>query len=436
MNTPLSATAQQRLLNEELLSRSTDALFVLFFFMPVAARLLLPISYEYSMTVNLGPLPVFLPELLWFVCPFLYRRPRLNIVGHRPVTSIAVIASICAFISLLTSMSAELYPMAAMISSMELFLLVAMVAVMPIQPWHEKPLLICLTMLVGLLSLEVILFSLGIMEYKLELSHHEYAGVSRISTTVGAATGTAHAIFLTGLWQLEIAMRRRARLLAFIGAVPAVIAIGLLVSRGPIAMVMFAAMLWLGRMIIARTATKKQKVRLMVSAGALAFVALIASWQIGVIDAVVARVDSLARSGSSLNRDQFGVTMSYFIERPWTGYGAGNYIVRKRFDDRLDARVGPNSPHNTYMQLAVENGVIVALVFLSPIVVYSIILWWKLPFSAGASGLLGIALLGMNVEIVYVEYEWSIPLMAMLCWMLASSRRAKGNSAYAQAIRA
>lgn len=408
----------------ELRTRAADVLFIACLFAPPVARLLLPSSYEFLLTRNLGPLPVFIPELLWFICPFLYRGSSRVFGGYKPIVGLAVVSLLCAFVGVMTGLAATLYPIDAIFASLELFLIAALLGFLPLQPWHEKPLLIGLTVLIALLFLQVTLFSFGIVSYKIDISDQEYEGISRISTTVAAATGTSHIVFLAGLWHLELAMRRKAYALAICVLMLTTITIGLLVSRGPMAMIALAGMLWVLRLLIAHSASFKQKTRAVLVASALAVVMAGAAWQVGVADAFMARIDTLQKGGDTMNRTGFVDTREDIADRPLAGHGASNYLVRKRFINHRSDRIAARSPHNTYLHLAVENGIPVAAVFLGLLSIYTVYLWWKLPFSIGASGLLAVMLLGLNIEMVYIEYEWFMFLLGMMCWLLLILRRA------------
>lgn len=84
------------------------------------------------------------------------------------------------------------------------------------------------------LGIEVILYSLGILQYSVDLGSNELGGVLRISTTVGAATGTAVSLVMLGviiLYYKSINIKFKFALIILL-----TVAIFFLQSRGSIAL--------------------------------------------------------------------------------------------------------------------------------------------------------------------------------------------------------
>jgi len=66
------------------------------------------------------------------------------------------------------------------------------------------------------LTIQIILFSTGILKYHLDITGGEFANIFRISTTVGAATGTSIVVLLLGVISLFLAKSRKCELISLI----------------------------------------------------------------------------------------------------------------------------------------------------------------------------------------------------------------------------
>jgi len=168
-----------------------DHIFVYLLIFPIVTRWLFLDTWETALTFSVIDYPLFLPELSFLFLPFFYTGKTVN---YNRLVWLAIIGlGYNLFTCLINPIST---PYLNFIGGSDFYLTTLIVALFPISSRHIKiirwPFLIVLI----LIGLQIILFSLGILKYAGLEDRHQYGEIIRISTTVGAATGTSAIIFM------------------------------------------------------------------------------------------------------------------------------------------------------------------------------------------------------------------------------------------------
>ena len=110
-----------------------------------------------------------------------------------------------------------------------------------------------------------------------------------------------------------------------------------------------------------------------------------------------------------------------FLDRPWLGVGPGNFGTE--FTRYQAGAVFSNYAHNTYLQVAVEQGVLGLIAFLATMAAVLAWSWRRVRENqGGGQTLLRLGLVGgLAAFIVHnaVDYTWYIPGVAVSFWIIA-----------------
>lgn len=394
-----------------------DYIWVSLLIAPAALRLLLPISWEVRLSISVLGVPLFLPELAWGLAPLFYRRYTNRSVFLPTNFLLLWFASICLLLSFPSILAVREAPAnVAFVALLEVFGLFAYLCLFPPQRWHESGLRWSLLMIVGLLVAQIVLFSLGIATYRVEVTAHEYGGVGRLHSTVGAATGTGHILFLLAVWCGALLLKGCRFVLFALMAGGVLVAIILLQSRGPVLMVFMLASTLLLRVLFTRLVAFSTKTKLVLTGLLVAGLVLAVAILTGAFQAFLERLNTLDDRGDG-RLEVWSIALSVFADNPWSGVGPGAYFGRKRFI-LTDFLSNYPSPHNYYLLLLVEFGLVAAAAF-------TLVLWWSVlravrryPVSIASHALLAILLVGLNVEVVYIDPEFSVFFFGLILWML------------------
>lgn len=254
-------------------------------------------------------------------------------------------------------------------------------------------------------GMQVILYGLGVFSYISDMSG-ETVGVigsaSRVSTTLGAATGTAVFIFLTGVLSALLFVGRP----AIVWSILLFIMLCCFISQSRGALVMSAA--FCGILLLTFTRDSRShgggvisRVGLLIFA-ALLFLSFYTSrqdladqWQQRIFNAGGNIFDSTGRDY------RFVEAYNTFVESNFMGIGMANYLGRQKFTPGNERQAAKSSPHNVYLLILAETGflgICAYIVFLASIAISAY--RYRRYMCLGA--LIVIWAIGHNVEIVYV----------------------------------
>lgn len=211
-----------------------------------------------------------------------------------------------------------------------------------------------------LLSLEVILFSLGLMEYSESLGNVSYEGVLRISTTVGAATGTAVAIVMLSVIILTSYNLNPVFLSCLVSL--STLAILLTISRGSIG-VWFVFLLYYCYIRFFRNMGFKRKLL----GSLLLFSFFVGMFVIGAFNPLISRNTSLEGNFDTNREAKVEEAMKHFDDSYGFGIGLGQTKIEKSISEKVVIK-DPIGVHNYYYTVLAELGmpgiVLVCMFFL------------------------------------------------------------------------
>ncbi|NLI35631.1 MAG: O-antigen ligase family protein [Bacteroidales bacterium] len=309
-------------------------------------------------------------------------------------------------------------------STIELYLPFAIISFLPIDDDWQKYLKYFVAIIVILLSAEVFLYSSGIMEYSIPLGKSRLGEYIRISTTAGSATATGQVLFLLGVWCTDLWKNNRYFVLLI--TVVNVIGIGSTFSRGSIIMVILSFVVVVVSYLFSAILTKKSIKRYLVLLITFIFfcvtLVVIAS-KIGLIAAIQQRTEQEDTIADS-RVERFNEALDVFYSSPIFGVGIGQYYNRMRFDNSSFRAIGNTSPHNQYLLILVETGILGVTLLLAGyiIVIRNILRKWRSNHYGLA--LLNIFMIGMNTENILVEYKYNILFAIVIAWFIRKEKAA------------
>lgn len=262
-----------------------------------------------------------------------------------------------------------------------------------------------------LLTVQILLYSTGILSHSVEISHHEYAGISRISTTIGAATGTGVIMFMLGGLVFYLYERTKWKYLVLLLWGTSVF---LTISRGPSLSFMLFILYFLCKEISISKTKLRTFSRLMVSfllLGAILYFS-------GFITPLLERSVSMTEE-ENITSGREGVFITgfrIFMSNPVWGVGHGNVFCAK--DLTLYSELMPTHPlatHNYYILNLIEHGIVGFTFFILTL----FFLLKKLPYvSCSLCAVLLITMLILfNTEAIFLDSEFIflIAFIASLC---------------------
>lgn len=178
---------------------------------PMMLHWILPWSRELDLYIDLCGVSFFTPDFLYFLYFFLKERPSnmtAIITRRQACILVLILISILCYSMVQLALKGIDYAATIIVNNLSFVWLTIIYLLRPLTPKElarTRPLMLfALLFLVG----EVLLYGFGVLHYTSatndELLGQDYGGIMRISTTVGAATGTAVVIGLLGAINLTI----------------------------------------------------------------------------------------------------------------------------------------------------------------------------------------------------------------------------------------
>ena len=388
--------------------RRNDYIYVYILLIPVMCRWLFLDTWEENLTINFLEYPLFVPEISFFLLPFYHNKFNSR---FKKIAFISFLGLVYILLGCFANDIETVY--LNFIGGSDFFVTTLIMALYPLDKRHFKiirwPLLISLL----LLGLEVFLFS-TVLTYKGLEGALSYGALKRISTTVGASTGTGVIIFM--LSSISYYCFFDKKFIQKIILVISTIAIIFTLSRGAIIVQL---------LFIMYVALKKvrMKGRLdFLKFLALTFIIVIFSLKINekynVVSSLTERVsNSIDSSDISSGRiDRYIMAYELFLQQPLIGNGSCslNPYSRARSLD-VDSMYGL-SPHNFYLLFLVDYGF---FGFILLLIVLSRFL--KISFASGKLNILNFSfilllIVIMNIEIIFMtmNFLFLFYLMALI----------------------
>lgn len=393
----------------------------LLLYLPFLLAVAAPESIESNIAFGLGPFSFFLPLLLVIItAPFLFL-----FYPSKCQPLLASAGILFGFLGLGAGFMGQL-PLAGMVYGAYIamaFFLASKVT------WDQGTLRLILIGNLGILvflGAQIVLLSLGLTTILVDEGFTEIgrAGqISRIRTTAGPATGTSHLLFLIGAFTFITMLQFRCKLLTlslFLTLVGTLIA--LTFSRG--GLFMFFAFIGIflfirNKQLQANVIYKGLAVFIMVFSVAGLFFINDTLYQFLVGRGSIGNT-LLGTTGRIMRFDE---AYQYWSNNVIFGSGLGGYYSRAEWLRYLPGiGEGSTSPHNIYLLMLAESGIVGFLPFM---LIMSLILIrsFKNANYITTWMLVVVFALGMNVELIYLE----TPSILIFCLMLSMALSFKGD---------
>lgn len=382
-----------------------DTFIVLLFVFPMITRWLFPISLEGRFTIFLlGYFPFYLFDLCYILFPF-FAKFKKN-AGHIRLSFYLLMLQ---FIVVLLNLFFVEYSDFRFVFWGNIYYFIAMFFIL-FYSFSKSQIRVagfCLFIAFIILLIQIVLYSTGILSYSLDLSNHEYAGVSRISTTIGAATGTSVIMFMLGGVAFYLFEGTKMKYLVLLLWAMSVF---LTVSRAASFAFILFIIYFMYKEVMNSDAKKRTMFQLIISfflIGAILYVS-------GFITPLIERSSIVAGEDATTGRgDIIEECIEVFSSSPIWGVGLGNVYCAKDLMALPDfIRTYPLAPHNYYILTLIEQGLIGFLLFLLTM----FFLLRKLPYlSCSLCAVLIITMLVLfNTEAIFVNSEFIFLLAFIL----------------------
>jgi len=365
------------------------------FVIPFISRWLFPSSWELSLTINLLGIPIYILDFMYVAFPF-FAKPSLT------KWKIPIIILLCIYflVGLLGHIQYPTYPISIiLVTNQPIIPALILILIYPFtreQIFFVKNLFI-LTFII--LSIEIILGTLGFVDFGTRSSYN-FNDIFRISTTIGAATGTGVVMFMLGGMIISVYLKGKQRI---IFTILFIITIALTISRGPFLSLILFIIILLFRDL------QNNKNKLITIFGVIG-IAIILVYT-GIFNPMFQRVEAQS-SDISTGRDIFFLDALHLIkEHLFFGVGFGNVFQEK---DLMNAPFTPFSfipTHNYYLIVLAESGIIGAFILLCVFLLLFTRMNYKDSYIYYVILITHIVL--MNVEGIFVCKEYAF-MLAML----------------------
>lgn len=396
--------------------------------LPMIFHWILPSGIEDSLFLNIMGVRFFAPDLLYFVYVLYFNTAQYKVRKILPSKYKLRLLLLCicilaySFVCLaFGSVNAGMITL--MVNNMSFVWFSLLFLLAPLsdrQIQLTKPFMV--TSLAILIS-EVVLFSLGLMTYRTamgnQLKGQDFDGFMRISTTIGAATGTAVVIGLLGALCLTVYKWNKIEKIILLLATTAGVYITM--SRGSsIAWTLFVVYFVYKEYLYHVSFSKKFKLAIVIS------LVITALFYVGVFRPILARFEHMEQSSdfSAGRDDKMDISIRMIKESFPFGYGLGQVFPEKAI--ALDYKA-PNkfAPHNMYTLIGIELGIPGLLMYLLLIILLLRGINYKNPLSIY---LWLVFLVNANTESILLDSEFAALILFAI--MSITKFRQKSSAKY------
>ncbi|GAA0884214.1 hypothetical protein GCM10009120_28120 [Sphingobacterium siyangense subsp. cladoniae] len=399
-------------------AKKLESIYVYLLILPALLRLILIESIEAGITVDFFGYSLFLPELTYLFLPLCAQIRKVSgkfIKPNYPLILLALFGLLIDFLGTLNSGSNKY--LINFLAGSDFYLSIFVFGLFPIKKEHFKILFYPVAVSWVIICLEVFLFSFGILKYSGDIGSQDYGGIVRISTSVGAATGTAVAVLLLGVVSYFTCPIKYNKIKSFILYITLATTCATL-SRGAILFGLCWFLLYLRDIL--KKSSAKEFVNNIIKVALIIVLVFTVGSSIGLIDSVMARIDNMenANDVTSGRDERWEKAYSLIQENAIIGNGPNYYTLLKRgrlMDvDTLDLF----SPHNSYILVLMQTGILGFLIFL--FVMFKLIANVKIKVENSASFLfLLFIIVSFNTEIVFFFMEFTVPFLVI--WYIANA---------------
>lgn len=320
--------------------------------LPVLAKVILPSSFEEILEVHFLGVPVFLPILFLFIFFATAKKNHKN-KGLKLIFWFQFVFMFIGFVYNLNNYGNN--PMVFLLAGNYYYyiLLLGLYCQLDVEERYWVGKFYAIALLV--LGFEVILLGLGIVKgfgaVVVADEAQEFSDFFRVTTTAGAATGTAVHLYLLTVICILLSDSQKWRIAYFAFGVSTTM---LTISRGGAAAFMLYFAMWLFYRVKER---KKNRVKIIF--GAVAAVALL--YYVGVFNPLMERMELKAQDDTMLEsrEDRAGAALLiYSMTADSKLLGLGQASLYRSTEVRHMGVDNVVAPHNSYVQTLCEQGII------------------------------------------------------------------------------
>lgn len=392
---------------------------VMFLIASFAVPFLLPVSLEWRISW-ITSIARYLYSDLFVLLGFVFLIP--NGVVNKSLFSFSLI---CLVLGIIHSIIFAVHPLYSILNFLDFTLPFLVASFVRFDEVSVGPISFVIFGLLCLLSLQSTVVYLGLYEsdaYGAAITSNvqNYGELFRVPTTIGSATATASGIFL--LTGISLALfRGRFFWLAMAGFVGGV-SILLSLARGPILMFVIGAVVALS---VSNESLFRWRLWLRIFFGVCFPVSSIAIFSTDNLfsEAIKERLGR-AYSSNYGRIDRALEAIGDFRENPFFGCGFGQYTPRGRFQYQLgiDDFVSITSPHNIYLLISAELGILFGIIILLFLGYITLTSYARQGFSLGFIMLSVLLLIGFNTEILYLDGNFGVLFSLLVAVSLADLR--------------
>lgn len=333
--------------------------------LPMISRWILPSGIEDRLYLSILGISIFIPDLLYVFYisdHLLSNRPQRHIsINRQRFLIVFSIVTLC-YVYLQLAFKGIYYVNDLIINNLSFVWLSLLFLLFPMS---KKQLLLTkpfMTIALLLICVEVIIFSLGLMVYTTaagnDLQGQDYGGILRISTTIGAATGTALILGLLSAVVLTVYnWRGRVRLMLM---TISTVGIFFTMSRGTSLVWSIFLCYYFYTNYIKYSSTKLKRKYTLIAVCCIGLFYLVGGFNpiLNRVEHMQDSVDATAGRDSKMDKSLRMVEMS----APW-GYGLGQVFPEKAIE-RTYKPPYLFAPHNGYALMAIELGYVGIVLFI------------------------------------------------------------------------
>jgi|GEM_PF-4833408 len=323
-----------------------DILIVVSFIFPLVTRYLLLSSVDILLIRNWFGLPIYLPNLLFiYFLVFGQRRESL----YKNLNSIVICQFVFCIIGICLNTFSNSF--ASLFCGSYYFWGIFIALFYSFTNKQIEILKPILLFVFVALVFEIFLFSFGILSYSNDIVGETFSRVNRISTTIGASTGSSIIMYLLG--GILFYLYRNSKIRYFI-LISLLVSILMLMSRSTILSLILLIAIYEYRLIYKN----------FLGFCAIIFIFFIL-YHYGLFTPVIERTKSLSES-NNFDSNRGELVMKYLKnvrDNLFWGVGLGNVYASSDFLSMYDS-MNSGAPHNSYILTLLEQGVIGFFLFI------------------------------------------------------------------------
>lgn len=378
-----------------------DKLSIYLFIIPMLTRWVLPSSIELQLVTHLFEIPLYIPDICYIIFVIIAKS---NITHYRAnIIKILLLQFLFIIFSIADNYSS--FSLQAILGNQPFIFYFLLISIFPFKRKQILYIKWPIIIVFAFICFQIILGSFGIVNY-LESERHSYAGIVRVSTTIGGSTGSAIIILLLGAVIYSFYTKGRFSYFFMLIWIATII---LTISRGSAIVILCFTIITIYKYLIKTKSTWKKISLLFVIVSGFTLL-----YSFGVFNPITERSLMLEDDGNiTTGRDtRLEDGLKIFSENPLWGVGSGNVFPSKDFRSFNVKSTHPLATHNYFVTILAEQG----FIGLSATIIVMLLFIVKMNIKRHTIPLIIIlcTFISMNTESIFVDSEF-ISIYAFLC---------------------